>query len=396
MNSLYTPDLALLQKGEPPQHPELVDLLCVPNLWLQLMKDYCLDQVITNGGSKVKILYGSSGTGKSHYLKNINLYAAQQGFFTVSIDMMTSEFRLTDLMALYRLMASLIDLEKLNNTLIDKLLKNLGYDSQRWKEHGASLEDFLCEQEGLDRSEAKRQIRIAIHEIVNSLELDFGFRKFMHIYMEALAQKNEEIQALATMWLRGEKIDRYAKASSLLYEALRRDTARSWLYSLIEIIKLMGYQGVVLEIDHFEAILPHKSTFLRYTPTVRNNTYELIRQLIDDLDFLKNMLILIAGSRDIIENEKYGLKSYHALWMRIQPGFEQETRLNVYSDLVDADLIFNELIDDAALEELRSKLIGLGMSIEAQQAVMPLRNTMLYGNFRELFATANQEPQPEI
>jgi hypothetical protein len=74
-----------------------------------------------------------------------------------------------------------------------------------------------------------------------------------------------------------------------------------------------------------------------YSPSQNKDTYELIRQIIDDADLLKNLVFLLAGRRNLVEDEKRGLKSYEALWMRLQTGLVPSGRFNPLCDIVDVD-----------------------------------------------------------
>jgi len=185
------------------------------------------------------------------------------------------------------------------------------------------------------------------------MELDFSFRKFLHIFMEAVVDRNMEVIHSAQSWIRGEKLERTYRVNSLLYETLSKHNARSWLYSLIEILKMIGYKGMMVCIDQLEAILPKAEAKVFYTAMKRNDCYQFLRQLIDDLDFFHNVLFIISGRSEIVSSEKYGLPSYHALWMRIQPGYNQTNYLNSYADLIDADLLFRDIQQRGQLDRLK-------------------------------------------
>ncbi|MDD4310430.1 MAG: DUF2791 family P-loop domain-containing protein, partial [Candidatus Cloacimonetes bacterium] len=185
--------------------------------------------------------------------------------------------------------------------------------------------------------------------------------------------------------IKGEKIERSLKTQSQLYEALNKSNARSWLYSLMELVKFMGFRGAVILLDQFEAILPHTASEVNYTTAKRNDVYELLRQLIDDLDFFRNILIVIAGNSDIVENEFQGLQSYQALWLRIQPGFIQHNHLNLYADMIDADTMFKNLCDSGELKEISDKLQQLGLK-ELVARQNPMLDEAYIRNFRDLIA----------
>lgn len=360
MDKITKDDLEALQEGVPPLNEELLEYLTVPNEWLQVMKDYCLGKVIAQGGSKVKILQGSQATGKTHYLQDIRVHAQRKGFYVVYLDLMQVEFHITNSVELYRAIAREFDIELLADKLKHLLVEALGHSYEDFQGFGGNLTDYLCERENANPTTAKRDIRKAIHEIVKEMDIEFSFGKLMQMLMEAVAEKDKDFISIARAWLIGEKIERSYKVQSCLYETLTKSNARIWLYSLVEIIKLMGYTGVIIMFDHFEAILPNSEASVRYTPQKRNDVYELLRQLIDDLDFFRNILILIAGNNEILDNEKYGLQSYHALWMRIQPGFKQTFCFNPYADLIDANQIFSISIGQEGITALKDKVERLG------------------------------------
>lgn len=385
-------DIAVLQSGLPPSAPELLEYLTVPNDWLDLMKSYCLEQVIANGGSKVKILYGSEATGKTHFIKSLGIHAQREGFFVIDLDVSEISFPLTDSVAFYKAVVSQVDLSKLELTLSSKILDQLGYSLQDFNSFGGVLMDFLCEREDSNPTQARKEIRTCVHNIVNSLELEFSFRKFMHMFMEAVVERDQEFLTIARNWIRGEKIENAYKRSSMLYETLAKPNARSWLYSLIEIIKFMGYKGVIILLDQFESIMPQSTSIVHYTTMKRNDVYQLIRQLIDDLDFFRNTLILIAGGRELFEDEKHGLASYHALWMRIQQGFEQMQDVNIYSDLIDSDMLFFNLQQKGELALHRQKLLDLGIQPQVTTKYIEPNPSLYWQNFRELLSTEGFNP----
>ena len=98
-----------------------------------------------------------------------------------------------------------------------------------------------------------------------------------------------------------------------------------------------GYAGLFITIDDLEALVSRSSLeAVHYTKMKREDTYESIRQLIDDIDSMKNIMFVYAFDREMIDNENAGLKSYQALWMRIQNEIVGE-RFNRFTDVVDLD-----------------------------------------------------------
>ena len=76
--------------------------------------------------------------------------------------------------------------------------------------------------------------------------------------------------------------------------------------------------------------------YTSYTKLKREDTYESIRQLIDDIDSLKHIMFVFAFDRELLDNDSAGIKSYQALWMRIQNEIISR-RFNRFTDIVDMD-----------------------------------------------------------
>lgn len=81
--------------------------------------------------------------------------------------------------------------------------------------------------------------------------------------------------------------------------------------------------------------------------------------MIDDIDSMKNLMIVYAFDRELVDNENAGLKSYQALWMRIQNEIIGE-RFNRFTDLVDLDRL-------AAQEYTPDIIVSISESLARQK-----------------------------
>ena len=149
----------------------------------------------------------------------------------------------------------------------------------------------------------------------------------------------EQNQELLLAWLEGDRSIKLSQLRALDFYPSRitRYNARHMLRSLAELIRMGGYAGLFITIDDLEALVSRSSLeAVHYTKMKREDTYESIRQLIDDIDSMKNIMFVYAFDREMIDNENAGLKSYQALWMRIQNEIVGE-RFNRFTDVVDLD-----------------------------------------------------------
>ena len=151
---------------------------------------------------------------------------------------------------------------------------------------------------------------------------------------------NEEHVKVALKRLAGEKLERHQKQSTMLYERLQKTNARYWLNSLIRLLHLAGMTGLVVAIDDLTTMTErHPETRrYRYTANGIKDTCELCRQIIDDAKLLDHFLLLLAGRREMIYDDRRGFKSCEALWMRLQSRLLPIDRFNPLADIVDTDV----------------------------------------------------------
>ncbi|RLC36066.1 hypothetical protein DRH29_05285 [candidate division Kazan bacterium] len=353
-------DIASLRQGQPPEDPELLKAMtCGTELWLDFLIEYYLDNFIKNGGSKVKFIVGSEGCGKTHILKFIRNEAVQRGYQCIHISLFDLEKRVADIVQLYRAFAANVDHQELQNGLCRRVGQELGYSEDVYSGTEPIL-PILVEQEGLSRMEARREIRRIVAMLLRNSDLSPSFSVFAATLLaEHLIGEERGLLEICWKWFRGEKLDRMEKRRSKLYDRLTRANARVWLYSLIRLVRLSGSSGLVLLLDNLEAMTQRdpETHRYRYTPNAIKDTCELFRQLIDAADLLEYFIAMMAGRTEILSDERRGLKSYEALWMRLQTGIISSERFNPFTDIVHCDQMIEEKGgEDELAKEIDSKL----------------------------------------
>ena len=126
--------------------------------------------------------------------------------------------------------------------------------------------------------------------------------------------------------------------------------------------------GLVVAIDDLEVITEHSQETGKfiYTPNSLKDICELFRQLIDDAELLNNFLLLLAGRREIVEDERRGFVSYDALWMRLQTGLVRK-KFNCLADMVDIDAhleVNGQDFPDHVQTHLRQLLTEMGIELQ--------------------------------
>jgi P-loop Domain of unknown function (DUF2791) len=140
------------------------------------------------------------------------------------------------------------------------------------------------------------------------------------------------------------------------------------LNSLIRLLKIAGMTGLVVAIDNLEVMTERSEQTGRfiYSPNAIKDICELFRQLIDDAELLNNFLLILAGRREIIEDERRGFVSYDALWMRLQTGLVQK-KFNRLADMVDIDAHLEangQDFPDRVQTHLRQLLTNMGVNLQ--------------------------------
>jgi hypothetical protein len=345
-------DLEQLQAGQPPFDERLLDAMTEGRaLWLDRFQSHYLAGYILSGGSKVKVLVGDEGSGKTHLIHCALSDARRLGYETAYVSA-REERKLNDVPSLYRSIAGQIRQREFVQGLCRRVAERLGYGAERY-DGESNLVSLMVEDEHIQRTEALRLIRTTTGELLHDEDLSPSFVAFVYAVVAAqlAGTVSAELVSTAMKWLSGEKLARFEKQSTNLFERLQKTNARTWLNGLVRLLKLAGKKGLVVALDDLEVITERdpRTNAYRYTPSAVKDTCELIRQLIDDAELLESFVLLIAGRPGILrEDERRSLRSYEALWMRLQSGLVPTGAFNPFNDIVDVDRHLEECGEEFA------------------------------------------------
>jgi len=313
-----------------------------------------LQEYIKAGGSKIKFVTGNKGSGKSYLLNRFSELAQKDGYLTVSFS--AKDIWLNDFKFIFLEILRQCDLDTLMEKSAQMIIKELGYDASQIKEKEKFI-DYLAnlkKNDALERGEIRNQLRTFFKEnprMDNNFSIACSLLCGGVLGQPSLDDNNKE---LILSWLTNEKGFRLTSLRPLGMSPARisKFNARLMLRSLSELVILSGYSGLIVTIDDLDVIVDRSSLApLHYTKMKREDTYESIRELIDDIDNFKNIMFLFGCSRTLIDNEKMGMKSYQALWMRIQNEVWND-RINKFSDIID----MNEVARQVYTPELLMKM----------------------------------------
>jgi len=314
-------------------------LTCGIRFLADFWREKYLQEYIKNGGSKIKFITGRTGSGKTHFLRLMSAVAGKENYVTVQFS--AKDIWMHDFKEIYVEIFHQCDIIKCLEAVSRHVIREVGFDYHDIPE-GMKFIDYLSEN---DQSDAltKREIRTQLRKMFldnplmdNNFALACSMLTGSILGYPVLEEQNQE---LLLAWLEGDRSIKLSQLRALDFYPSRitKYNARHMLRSLSELIRMGGASGLFITIDDMEILISRSSLEpVHYTKMKREDTYESIRQLIDDIDSMKNIMFVYAFDRELIDDENAGLKSYQALWMRIQNEIVGE-RFNRFSDMVDLD-----------------------------------------------------------
>ncbi len=353
--------------GESCSLPPKKRLTCGIQVLTDFWKEKYLREYIKNGGSKIKFITGRTGSGKTHFLKLMTSIAQKENYKTVHFS--AKDVWMHDFKEIYVEIFQQCNILKCLEAVSHHLIQEMGFDFHDIPE-GMKFIDYLS-QNDMGDALTKREIRAQLrHFFLDNPMMDNNFALACSMLTGSILGYpilEEQNQELLLAWLEGDRSIKLSQLRAMDFYPGRitKYNARHMLRSLAELIRMGGYSGLFITIDNMEILISRSSLEqIHYTKMKREDTYESIRQLIDDIDSMKNIMFVYAFDRELIDNENAGLKSYQALWMRIQNEIVGE-HFNCFSDMVDLDRF-------AAQEYSPEVIISISESLACQQPKYPV------------------------
>lgn len=353
--------------SEPQGQLPVEELTCGIDFLTDFWREKYLQEYIRNGGSKIKFVTGRSGSGKTHFLRLMSAIAQKENYKTVRFS--ARDVWMHDFKEIYVEIFHQCDILKCLEGVSRNLIREMGFDAGEISE-GMKFIDYLS-QNGMGDALTKREIRTQLRQFFlenpmmdNNFALACSMLTGSILGYPILEEQNQE---LLLAWLEGDRSIKLSQLRAMDFYPSRitRYNARHMLRSLAELVRMGGYSGLFITVDDMEVLISRSSLEpVHYTKMKREDTYESIRQLIDDIDSMKNIMFVYAFDREMIDNENAGLKSYQALWMRIQNEIVGE-RFNRFTDMVDLDRL-------AAQEYSPEVIVSISESLSHLQQSYPV------------------------
>ena len=325
-----------------------------------------LQEYIRNGGSKIKFVTGRLGSGKTYFLRLMASTAGEENYKVVQFS--AKDVWMHDFKEVYIEILHQCDILKCLEGVSRHIIEEMGFDCRDIPENMKFIDYLSLNHMGdaLTKREIRAQLRQVFLEnpmMDNNFALACSMLTGSILGYPILEEQNQE---LLLAWLEGDRSVKLSQLRAMDFYPSRitKYNARHMLRSLAELVRMAGYSGTLICIDDVEILISRSSLeAVHYTKMKREDTYESIRQLIDDIDSMRNIMFVYAFDRELIDQENTGLKSYQALWMRIQNEIAGE-RFNRFTDMVDLDRL-------AAQEYSPEVIVSISQCFARQKANCP-------------------------
>ena len=348
-----------LKEGKAPGNEELLreTMVSMNSLTDFLTKQY-LETYIPAGGSKIKFVTGLQGSGKTTLAEQMMLEAQARNYLTVTLS--AREVWLHDFKGVYLEILRQCGLEEIIRDCRNQIIREMGYDPTGIPE-GKTLMDVLSDK-GEGDIFTKGEIREALRrKFTRNPLLDNTFAGCCSLLTGDLLGYpvlESTYREMILAWMHGDPAVKVAQMKNLGMSVTKisKFNARNLLRSLCEVIHMSGRPGLLVVVDDLEHLIGKSSdSKIKYSKSRREDTYESIRQLIDDIDSMRHVMFLFCMDREMTDNDSLGVKSYQALWMRMQNEVVS-MRFNRFADIVDMDRFGDETYDEEQMVEMSRRL----------------------------------------
>ncbi len=308
--------------GTPPQHGiEYYTVGLEP--YLKTLEEEYLKGILRIDYSAFKLIVGSYGGGKTHFLYNVRDLAFKENFVVSYVPLSPSECPFDRLELVYK-------------AIVDNILAPpSGEKAVSLPERG--IEGFLRIwygqiTSGLEGAEDRESLMAETLETITGIE-SISFRNAVTGAIKSLFKGDQEEFARFLLWL---KVEGYARDELRKYgvmEDITRVTAFKMIRSLIQWIKLIGYPGMVFLFDEAE----------RSMSVIRAREKKIaldnLRQIVDECGNgrLPGSMVLYAipDENQLLEGT---LGVYEALRQRLRGIFHRSNPSGAKINLEDLDM----------------------------------------------------------
>ena len=310
---------------------------------------------VDNLPGKMKFIAGSWGSGKTHVLRLIAEEALQCNWVVATVELSNNEAPFNKIEkvvgSIIRNIADLAIEEDETRPAFPLASFITGEVRRLARERGFSENDaaFELEQRLMSDSAIEPDVKKALRHFLQTLGKEDSFTN------SVLVDRRDYIM----QWFVGETNKTSMRRDFDIHTELDSGTADRMLSSIIRVIRILGYQGLVVLLDESDM------TFSIMKNAQLGVAFNNLRVLLDSIDTKRSLLVFFAGVPDFWTDERHGLMLYGALYGRIGRIPEEEPYIDSTVWNIDALQVSPSMALESASKIRRLFLIAYNKSSES-------------------------------
>ncbi len=307
--------------------------------WLQLVDREYLNEFVVDGGAAVKFIISDEWAVEA-LKRDVRRQAEAHGLLFAGIE--SSEVKLHLIQDLFFAVSGQTDWTADVQRFVERLFASNGY---AWPCPGQPVPlEALADGNGVDAKILKKEFNqwltaTVMHDTCMAQDFRIAIARLC-LNCLVPADGSAESEVPIHQWLRGELQRIGPLRAAEIYAKITRHNARAMLRSLCRWLRLAGHKGMILAIDirQLTKAIPAGVAEVRFTPGAVMDAYEVLRQLIDDIDLFEGLFVVVMADRAFVgEDPKRSVSAYQALKMRIWDDVKARSRDNPLAPLVVLD-----------------------------------------------------------
>jgi hypothetical protein len=314
---------------------DVIDVQALPTAqWLRVIEPEYFAEYLPAGGAAAKFVIADEA---AIVLLDQALAALAQRHSMLPVHVSAGEARLHMLQDVFFAMARALPWDALLQRYVEDLFTRNGYP---WPRPGEALTmPELAQEFGIAATLLGRnRDQWLSRDLWEDAHLAQDFRAAMlRLCLARLEPEAGTLESPVLQWLRGDKVGLTQLRQYDIAARISRTNARAMLISLCHFVRKAGAKGLLLALDLRPAlrVVPAGAAAVRYSPAAVMDLYEVLREIIDDIEHLPGLFLLGVADQTLIAGDtRRTLDTYKALEMRIWPDVRPGDRQNPLAPLV--------------------------------------------------------------
>lgn len=310
--------------------------------WLQKIDDEYLSDFIIQGGSSIKFAVVSEEL-KPVLHEAVTGRCEKSGYVLARLDTATTRAHMPQ--DLFFGLARQVDWRLMARRLVLRLAGKKGY-AVEGVDPGACGNVFaaIAYANGIDDDESRIVLMELRPELQNHVFRNSHMARDFRVAMTQLClledtHDGREYDGQPVLdWLTGANPRISSVRPFSIYTPINRTTARYFIESALYWIRFTGYPGTVILLDNTRVTLAKnpRDGQQYYTRAMAMDHYELLRELVDDIDRLSGTLLVVVTNSGFLDESAasrgYGI--YQALRTRVMDDVRDRNLVNPVASLV--------------------------------------------------------------